>query len=58
MDVAGAPEKGYVLRSTSTSVKFPGYLAVYPPMRPSGIFFCGTRESLQVPSINVGIVFE
>ncbi|BDA43988.1 DNA topoisomerase 1 [Coccomyxa sp. Obi] len=35
-DVVDTSAKGYVLRSTSTSVKFPGYLVVYPPKRSSG----------------------
>ncbi|EIE25778.1 DNA topoisomerase I [Coccomyxa subellipsoidea C-169] len=35
-DVADSSDLGFLLRSTSTSVKFPGYLAVYPPKRPSG----------------------
>ncbi|KAK9916124.1 hypothetical protein WJX75_008944 [Coccomyxa subellipsoidea] len=35
-DVADNSRSGYVLRSTSTSVKFPGYLAVYPPKRTLG----------------------
>ncbi|CAL8469974.1 g9516 [Coccomyxa elongata] len=35
-DVADVSAQGYVLRATSTSVQFPGYLVVYPPKRSSG----------------------
>ncbi|CAL8469975.1 g9517 [Coccomyxa elongata] len=35
-NVADTLAKGYILRSTSTSVKLPGYLLQYPPKRSSG----------------------
>ncbi len=37
-NVADTLAKGYILRSTSTSVKFPGYLLEYLPKRSSGLF--------------------
>lgn len=36
-DVMDGSGLGYLLRSTSTSVRFPGYLAVYPPKRSKGL---------------------
>ena len=35
-DVADDSGGGYLLRSTATTVKFPGYLAVYPPKSAAG----------------------
>ena len=36
-NIAGGGTNGYVLRSTASTVAFPGYLAVYPPKRAAGL---------------------
>ena len=36
-DIGDKPGGGYVLRSIATTVKFPGYLAVYPPKPSAGL---------------------
>lgn len=35
-DIGDKPDGGYMLRSTATTVKFLGYLAVYPPKTSAG----------------------
>ena len=36
-NIEGGGSEGYLLRSTTTSVSFPGYLAVYPPRTSAGL---------------------
>ena len=38
--IEGGGSEGYLLRSTATSVSFPGYLAVYPPRTSAGLLTC------------------
>ena len=35
--VEGGGGEGYLLRSTASTVSFPGYLAVYPPKTSAGL---------------------
>ena len=47
-NVEGGGPEGYLLKSTATSVKFPGYLAVYPPRTSAGQLTCQIMpQSLQ-----------
>ena len=37
VNVEGGGSEGYLLRSTASTVSFPGYLAVYPPKTSAGL---------------------
>lgn len=42
VNVEGGGSEGYLLRSTASTVSFPGYLAVYPPKISAGLIFSCT----------------